>query len=586
MFKLFRAPWWVVLLVSLQLLGCASTANESASELQSSYLREDIAGAVVDDAETARIVLWGNTQYLLSFNDKQQVVARNLEIEGETKVISNAADDGRVKRIYLAAAASQGYLHTTWMEKNSKARGKSEGTGEKYITYSNITEGGRVSSTPQRISRGGGAFTPYLRASDNGDVFVLWTDERNGGKYDIYLNVSHDKGATWKAEETKLSNDAHLFVIDPVMEVVDNKLVVAWVQVDQQNTFNIVSRTSADRGETWSDLHTVYKGKDQPVSPQIVHSGSSVTACWATISGVGCAVSDDAGFKWTVEPNIPGTKLVGLIIAKADSKGRIHLISNQRSEDGTSAGLFYSSSDGKTGFSPAVPVSRQPVFQEKAISPTLEIDANDGVFVAWMDYFYIKPLINATFSVNGGNTWEKPYVLSYFARTDAQFFPVVNRNAAGSITLSYLSVGQKRNQWLTQNTTLTSPKNAYAPKIDADKLKARVDQYWNVRVKADWSKSYDFMDPFYRSSVDKDTYIKTQGKVKYYGFSQKSEPVISGVRAAVGVTYDSEVPTFMLDGKPFEIPRKETTTLQPWVWLDGEWYVVFEDLMGGKSIPK
>jgi hypothetical protein len=79
--------------------------------------------------------------------------------------------------------------------------------------------------------------------------------------------------------------------------------------------------------------------------------------------------------------------------------------------------------------------------------------------------------------------------------------------------------------------------------------------------------------------------VQTQGQVKYYGFSLKDEPVLSGVRAMINVSYDSEVPQFMLGGKMVSIPRKETTTNQSWVWLDGEWYVVFEDLMGNTSLP-
>ena len=57
------------------------------------------------------------------------------------------------------------------------------------------------------------------------------------------------------------------------------------------------------------------------------------------------------------------------------------------------------------------------------------------------------------------------------------------------------------------------------------------------------------------------------------------------MRASVSVTYESEVPEFMLQGKPVTIPRKEATAIQKWVWIDGEWYLVLEDVQGKNSLP-
>jgi hypothetical protein len=577
---------YVLLVAVSQLAGCASTTPDASEAAQSDVIRGDyVAGEVIDDAEVASMVHWSNAQYLLSVNDKQQVVLNNLEGGMPTKIVSDVTDDGNAKRIYISSAAAGKRLHVAWMEKNTKPRGKSEKTGAKYITYSAIADAGKVASNPRRISSGGGAFIPMLKANATGDVCAIWADERNGGRYDIFLNYSNDHGATWQTDDIKLTGDSHLFVIDPAIEVVGDKVVVAWVQTDVRDTFTVVTRTSMDRGATWSELRTIYKESSQPVTPKLTYGTNGLTACWATALGAGCAGSGDFGTAWTKWAKVEGTDRTGLVLTQVDPQGRTHLVSNQRSEDGKSAGLFYSHGDGTSGFTAATPVSRKPLYQSKAIAPALAVDSKGGVFIAWMDYFYIKPLVAATFSVDGGKSWREPYVLSYFGRTDEQLFPVVNSNTDGGVTLAYLSAGQKRNQWISFETPLAAPQNAYAPKLDVNQLKSRAAKYWDTRVKGDWKKSYEFMDPYYRQKVTQAAYVQTQGQVKYYGFSLKDEPVLSGVRAMINVSYDSEVPQFMLGGKMVSIPRKETTTNQSWVWLDGEWYVVFEDLMGNTSLP-
>lgn len=174
---------YVLLVAVSQLAGCASTTPDASEAAQSDVIRGDyVAGEVIDDAEVASMVHWSNAQYLLSVNDKQQVVLNNLEGGMPTKIVSDVTDDGNAKRIYISSAAAGKRLHVAWMEKNTKPRGKSEKTGAKYITYSAIADAGKVASNPRRISSGGGAFIPMLKANATGDVYAIWADERNGGR--------------------------------------------------------------------------------------------------------------------------------------------------------------------------------------------------------------------------------------------------------------------------------------------------------------------------------------------------------------------------------------------------------------------
>ena len=567
------------------LSGCASNAhNESASGNTVSSISVP-AGGVVDSAQRLAMVYQNGSNYATYFNSTNQFVLQKIEEGASPKTVSNVDRDNGVQRVYADMAAGSEHLYMAWMEKNTKPVEKKERTGEKYINVSAARLATLQSTPAQRISQGGGAFEPHIVAGTQGNVFVVWTDERNGGKFDIFVNVSHDNGATWLPKEVKLSDDKHLFVIDPVVEVVDNRVVVQWMQVDEKNVYQVVSRTSADNGETWSNATAIYKSENQVVSPQLIRVGNNLTSCWAAAVGVLCVKSTDAGNSWGTWSKIDGTDRVGLIRAQADSKGRIHLIANQRSEDGSKAAIFYAHDDGASNFKAAKLLSREPAYQAKALEPTLAISANDELLVAWMDHTFVKPMVSATNSIDGGATWKSPHIVNYSWNFEEQFFPTAVGNAAGTFEFSYLRVKPGNLYWELSNINPALDKIDFDPKPKADRLKERVDKYWQTRIKQQWAESFDFLDPYYKRLSAKKAYAETQGRVLYYSYAIKDKTEINGVRASVSVTYESEVPEFMLQGKPVTIPRKEATAIQKWVWIDGEWYLVLEDVQGKNSLP-
>lgn len=569
-------------LVSVTSCGTVQAPIDPVSDDHGDYS----ADATVDDAATASFVKLAGDQFLLSINSAQQIVLNNLTRPSRYTVVSDIADDGNTKRLYPNSAVDGENLHVAWMEKNTKPRAKKERTGEKYIVHASVSSNGTFASTPHRISSGGGAFIPVIKTSGDGKVYVVWTDERRGGKYDIFINASKDGGQTWMQQEFNLTNDDHPFVVDPAVELVGNAVVVAWVQQKDKNTFSVLSRTSEDFGATWADPRTVYEDSNQPITPKLIYTQEGLNACWAMSTGVACAGSKDKGDTWSQWKLVEGTERTGLLTAKSDSTGKIHLITNQRSEEGKSAALFYTNGSAFRGFSKVSPISRQPLFTAKSIAPTLAIGPKNEIMVAWMDYFYMKPLIAAAASMDGGSTWQKPYIISYFGNTNHQYFPSITMEAENTFDLAYLSVGTSKNSWTTLRGAVDAPKSSYDPKIDIRDLKTRAQQYWETRVKAEWTKSYDFMDPYYRKAVQREAYVQTQGRVNYYGFEFKGEPTLNGVKATVPIEYESEVPEFMLQGKMVKVPKQKTVYQQPWVWMDGQWYVVFEDVMGNSTLPE
>ena len=70
----------------------------------------------------------------------------------------------------------------------------------------------------------------------------------------------------------------------------------------------------------------------------------------------------------------------------------------------------------------------------------------------------------------------------------------------------------------------------------------------------------------------------SQGVVKYYDFKIQEVNLTERV-ARVRVLYTMEIPELDLEGKRHSVPKRDEQTVQEWVWMDGDWYLVFRDLM-------
>jgi len=574
-------PLWA----SLSLSGCTTGVLNAGAGGGAEVNASLPAGSVVDSAQRLSMVYNNGSNYVTYFNSENQLILKTLKADSAPIVVSDAGKDNAVLRVYADVTAQNEHLYMAWMEKNTKPVEKKERTGEKYINFSATNFDVLRPAAAQRISNGGGAFEPHIATGPQGGVYVVWTDERNGGANDIYVNVSSNHGATWLSKEVKLTDAKHLFVIDPVVEVVGNRVVVQWAQVDEKDVHQIMSRSSEDQGATWTSPVTVYKGSNQLVSPQMIRVGEKLTACWAAAVGVMCTNSTDAGGTWSAMTKIEGTDRVGLIKAKADSKGRIHVLVNQRSEDGTKAALFYTHDDGVSNFKPAKLLSREPAYQAKALEPTLAIGENDTLLAAWMDHTFIKPMVSATYSTDGGTSWSAPTIVNYSWNFEEQYFPTAVANAAGTFEFAYLRTKPGNSYWELSNINPAVDKVDFDPKPKIDRLPERVKKYWKTRIDKKWAESFEFLDPYYRRISDKKAYVESQGRVTYYSYAIKGDPEVNGVRATVPVAYESEVPEFMLKGKPVTLPRREITAMQKWVWIDAEWYLVLEGVTGHNSLP-
>ena len=127
---------------------------------------------------------------------------------------------------------------------------------------------------------------PQISSIEN-NVYVVWQDERNGWRSDIYFNYSHDGGATWQASDIRLntgdpqghSSSRHLQI-----SCYENHVYVVW-QDFRNGSSDIYFNYSHDKGLTWQALGIRLDTGDSPgnfssYTPQISSSGNHVYVVW------------------------------------------------------------------------------------------------------------------------------------------------------------------------------------------------------------------------------------------------------------------------------------------------------------------
>jgi hypothetical protein len=168
------------------------------------------------------------------------------------------------------------------------------------------------------ITGWGGAFSPYLESDENGNVYVAWSDSRNGTD-EIYFNRSTDFGATWQSSDTKVSNGQTYDSETPIISGDENgNVYVVWEGISPDDPQDIYFNYSSDYGATWqtksikvndADPFTVYA-----YDPQISSDDTgNVYIAWHENS----AVFFDGGHLDLAAAEIPTLSEWGMLVMAA-----------------------------------------------------------------------------------------------------------------------------------------------------------------------------------------------------------------------------------------------------------------------------
>jgi hypothetical protein len=266
-----------------------------------------------------RVVAAGDSAYVAWFDNRDGAYDIYVQatrdsgaswLEAPTRVDTDDAGEAYSAWPRLAAD-DEGRVVVTWEDSRAGASD----------IYANVSTDGGASFGDEDARLDGGeeggasnSFLPSL-AMAGGHAYVVWHDERNGDKRDVFLNTSSDGGESWRDEPRRVESDAEgqSDAINPVVAAVGDRVHIAW-QDDRSGGYDIYHRYSRDNGGEWAGeevrMDRDAGGESQSFEPTLFLQGDTVLVGWEDRRADGGEVgfndlyynySADGGENWNLE---------------------------------------------------------------------------------------------------------------------------------------------------------------------------------------------------------------------------------------------------------------------------------------------
>lgn len=474
-----------------------------------------------------------------------------------------------------------------WLEKESP-----EGQEERYFTWMRVSrDGGRSFSPPVRLGREG---TYVLQAevsvAHDGRVWIA-TLELDAEDKHREIRMTRWLEGEQPQSETLARADKSGQWIEPRLALDGERAWVAWLSNTEQGAGAIEWMETSDGGKRW-ERSPVVATSQLVIGLQLLRARDRLLLTWMdagnTIRGLARA---DGTTDWKEVNGLPSRAegLIGGYRASVAPDGSVHVLNTLRRVQGEQHGVYYRRTDDGGDFgAPQRLNTSMPAHAATADLPAIAFgDEGRNVFVAWLDLRHYRSSIYGNHSVDGGRTWlESDFPVNLEPGQRMAMFPALAHVADQRFAIAWTEWSNTLRQaedLKTVATLITPPAtSAVAPRPDPDRLKQRVSQYWQARVDGDMGGTFPLYDPFYRERTTVENHVEVRSRVKVltHGFEIGQIRPHTPSRYAVTVRFEHEVEPFKLkDGSMAKVPRGWVDTEQQWIWIDGDWHVVYLDVM-------
>jgi BNR repeat-like domain len=294
----------------------------------------------------------------------------------------------------------KGNVYAVWWTKHRD--------GTKDVLLSASKDFGASFGPAVKLNRDHGAFPPEISANRKGHVYVVWADERTeGGErtsrgrsqgHRIYFNRSDDHGATWLAQDIKLSGE----------DASRGRVMHAWPQIrsddqghiyviwfDTRHGGSVYFRASDDFGRTWRQELRVKTGEGDVEGPMQLAADDRghLYVAWADNRdgeyGIYLVASTDHGRTWSKETRIDVAKAkvarASLPTLAADPSGHVFVVWQDARHGGWDIYLNRSSDFGKTWRPDGLRLNAGPPGEAEAQLAQIALDGKGTVAVAWQE---------------------------------------------------------------------------------------------------------------------------------------------------------------------------------------------------------
>ncbi|MBH0116988.1 exo-alpha-sialidase [Salinibacterium sp. NG253] len=206
--------------------------------------------------------------------------------------LSAAAGSAADARVTMASDGSQ---VVTWSQAAL--------LGAELIQASRSHDGGATWSAPINLSTAGALKHDVVAASD-GSLAVVWTFQFDSNRFVIQATTSVDAGASWATPQA-ISWESELADWPRVVVTPDDSFSALWgsseaftgTQSEEQLKSGVLSSTTLDRGESWSDVVSVVASGSGAEDAQIaVSADGALTSLWFVQDGETSNIQASFGF--------------------------------------------------------------------------------------------------------------------------------------------------------------------------------------------------------------------------------------------------------------------------------------------------
>jgi hypothetical protein len=305
-----------------------------------------------------------------------------------------------------------------------------------------------------KVNSGGSAnrVQPSIAVDSSGNAYCVWGDWRNSN-WDVYFTKSIDGGNLWVTPDVMVNSGLGNQTYPSIAVGSTGIIYVVW-EDDRNGDKDIYFAKSLDGGLNWSNPNVRVNfdtlGRGSPnmsqVAPEIaVDSNGIIYVVWQDDrwgdDDIFFAKSTDGGLNWGMENTrvnsdaapSPDQKNPTMTL---DSSGTIYVAWGEGS--GSFNDIFFSKSvDGGANWSdPYIRVSIDVSTADRA-NPTIGVDSNGDIFIAWQDNRNGNYDIYFARSLDGGDNWSNPNIRVDYSTSGLQYTPSIAVSDSGTIYLTW-----------------------------------------------------------------------------------------------------------------------------------------------------
>lgn len=328
--------------------------------------------------------------------------------------VDHTAADAAIESIVPRSCFTNGRLAAVWQDDRDGVPGiwfnASVDSGAHWLTADVPLDVGEV-----------GAFAPDIACF--GDmIYVVWEDERDGELLyrNIYLNVSSDGGRSWLEEAVRLDGDVEgeAMSLGPRVVASGDSAYVAWFD-SRDGAYDIHVQGTQDRGATWlgepSRVDTDGAGEAYSAWPRLAADADErVVVTWedsrAGASDIYANVSTDGGVSFggadaRLDGGEEGSESNSFLPSIAMAGGLVYVVwHDERNGDNRDVFVSASADGGESWQDEPRRVDSDAAGQSDAINPVVAA-VGDRVHIVWQDDRSGGYDIYHRFSRDGGAEW-------------------------------------------------------------------------------------------------------------------------------------------------------------------------------------